>query len=158
MYSQKKGHLQQRSKGCITKPFKNKCIVVISEVTEWHLDGADPTALRKKSVIFALSSLGAAVIFCSKCILLCRSIKHHTRSPPWCTHSTKTPARNLQLRSCVYFNSQHCTESLRTFKCLPSCFSFAIGVRTHYCFISLHEKAPNRFHTDLQFSQQLCTK
>lgn len=48
VHSQKKGHLQQSSKGCLTKPFKNKCTVVVSEVSKWHLHASDHTALRKK--------------------------------------------------------------------------------------------------------------
>lgn len=48
VYSRNKDHLQQSSRRCITKPFENKCTVVISEVTEWHLDAAEHTALRKK--------------------------------------------------------------------------------------------------------------
>lgn len=73
-------------------------------------------------------------------------------------HTAQRPLHVTSSSGAVSTSMPSIVQSLRTFKCLPSCFSFATGVRTHYCFISSHEKAPNRFHTGLQFFQQLYAK
>lgn len=139
-------------------------------VTEWHLDAAEHTVLRKKVCLvscFYLTSrwlkyLHSAVwelqLFSVASVFYCAGASNTTHDHHHDVHTAQRPLHVTSSLGAVCTSIPSIVQSLRTFKCLPSRFSFAIRVRTHYCFISSHEKAPNRFHTDLQFFQRLYAK